>query len=56
MIMSIEKIVLCITNYKKEKFLDRAIRSCDSQISNGFEIITIIVNDGSPHFDKKKNF
>jgi glycosyltransferase involved in cell wall biosynthesis len=54
MIMSIEKIALCITNYKKEKFLDRAIRSCDSQILNGFEIITIIVNDGSPNFDKKK--
>jgi glycosyltransferase involved in cell wall biosynthesis len=52
--MSLKKITLCITNYKKEKSLDRAIRSCESQLSNGIDINTIIVNDGSPNFNKKR--
>ncbi len=51
--MKLKKIILCITNYKKEKFLDRAIRSCDTQIPNGLEIKTIVVNDGSAKFNKK---
>ncbi len=51
--MELKKIILCITNYKKEKFLDRAIRSCESQIPNGLEIKTIVVNDGSKKFNKK---
>lgn len=51
--MILKKITLCITNYQKEKFLDRAIRSCESQISNGLEINTVVVNDGSAKFNKK---
>ncbi len=51
--MLIKKVTLCITNFKKEKFLDRAIRSCESQIPNGLEINTVVVNDGSPKFNKK---
>lgn len=51
--MKLKKITLCITNYQKEKFLDRAIRSCESQISNGLEINTIVVNDGSKKFNRK---
>lgn len=51
--MKLKKITLCITNYKKEKFLDRAIRSCESQIPYGLEINTVVVNDGSPNFNKK---
>ena len=45
------KIIFCITNYKKEKILDRAIRSCESQIPNGLEIKTIY-ND-SKKFNKR---
>ena len=52
--MKIKKITLCITNFKKEKYLDRAIRSCESQLSNGLEINTVVVNDGSPNFNKKR--
>ena len=51
--MKIIKITLCITNFKKEKYLDRAIRSCESQLSNSLEINTVVVNDGSPNFNKK---
>ena len=49
-----KKILLCITNYKKEEYLERAIRSCLSQIPNGLLIQTIVVNDGSHNFNKKK--
>jgi glycosyltransferase involved in cell wall biosynthesis len=49
-----KKITLCITNYKKEEYLERAIRSCLSQIPNGLLIQTIVVNDGSRNFNKKK--
>lgn len=49
-----KKICLCITNYKKEEFLERSIRSCISQIPYEMEIEIIIVNDGSKKFDKKK--
>lgn len=52
--MKTKKITLCITNFKKEKFLDRAIRSCEAQLSQGLEIQTVIVNDGSPNFDKQR--
>ena len=37
-----KKILLAITNFKKEKYLERAIRSCEAQIPNG-----IIINIGS---------
>jgi glycosyltransferase involved in cell wall biosynthesis len=49
-----KKILLCITNYKKEDFLERAIRSCQAQIPNGIIINTVVVNDGSKKFNKKK--
>lgn len=49
-----KKICLCITNYKKEPFLERSIRSCLSQIQSQFEIEVIVVNDGSNVFNKKK--
>jgi glycosyltransferase involved in cell wall biosynthesis len=51
--MILKKIILCITNYKKEQLLDRSIRSCEAQIPNGMEIKTIVVNDGSKKFKKK---
>jgi len=47
-------ITLCITNFKKEKFLDRAIRSCESQIQQNFNIEVVLVNDGSKKFQRKK--
>ena len=46
-------ITLCITNFKKEKFLDRAIRSCESQIQQNFNIEVVLVNDGSKKFQRK---
>jgi len=49
-----KKVLLCITNYRKEKYLERAIRSCLSQIPNGIIIKTIVVNDGSKKFNEKK--
>ena len=49
-----KKLCLCITNYNKEKFLDRAIRSCLSQIQNNLKIEVILVNDGSKAFKKKE--
>ncbi len=49
-----KKILLCITNYHKEEYLERAIRSCLSQIPNGIIIKTIVVNDGSKKFNEKK--
>ena len=52
--MSKKKVLLCITNYKKEKYLDRAIRSCETQIPYGINIETVVVNDGSKRFDEKK--
>ena len=52
--MIIKKILLCITNNKKEKYLDRAIRSCEAQIPNGLQINTVVVNDGSKNFNSKK--
>lgn len=49
-----KKICLCITNYNKEKYLDRAIRSCLSQIPFEILIEIIVVNDGSKKFNKVK--
>ena len=49
-----KKICLCITNYNKEKYLERSIRSCLSQIPFEMFIETIVVNDGSKKFNKKK--
>ena len=49
-----KKICLCITNYKKEFFLERSIRSCLSQIQWEFQTEIIVVNDGSKKFNKKK--
>jgi glycosyltransferase involved in cell wall biosynthesis len=49
-----KKICLCVTNYKKEFFLERSIRSCLSQIQNEFNIEVIVVNDGSKNFEEKK--
>jgi glycosyltransferase involved in cell wall biosynthesis len=49
-----KKILLCITNYNKEEYLDRSIRSCLSQIPDGIIIKTIVVNDGSKKFNAKK--
>ena len=49
-------ITLCITNYNKEKFLDRAIRSCEAQLEQNFIIEVILVNDGSKNFKRKKYF
>jgi glycosyltransferase involved in cell wall biosynthesis len=49
-----KSICLCITNYKKEIFLDRAIRSCQSQLHYNFSIEIIVVNDGSKKFNKHK--
>ena len=49
-----KKICLCITNYNKEIFLDRSIRSCLSQIQNELYIEIILVNDGSVNFNKNK--
>lgn len=51
--MKLNSICLCITNYKKEAYLDRAIRSCQSQIQQNFNIEIILVNDGSPKFLEK---
>ena len=48
--MSNISVCLCITNYKKEVFLDRAIRSCKSQLQQFFNIEIILVNDGSKNF------
>jgi glycosyltransferase involved in cell wall biosynthesis len=48
-----KKICICITNYRKEKFLDRAIRSCLAQIPYELTIEIILVNDGSAIFKKK---
>lgn len=48
--MSKISVCLCITNYKKEAFLDRAIRSCKSQLQQFFNIEIILVNDGSKKF------
>jgi glycosyltransferase involved in cell wall biosynthesis len=50
-----KKICLCITNYHKEEFLERSIRSCVSQIPYDVSIEVIVVNDGSKRFNKKKN-
>lgn len=47
-----KKICLCITNYNKEIYLERAIRSCLSQIQSELNIEVIIVNDGSKNFKK----
>ena len=49
-----KKVCLCITNYNKEIYLERAIRSCLSQIQSEFIIEIILVNDGSKLFNKKK--
>ena len=49
-----KKILLAITNFKKEKYLERAIRSCEAQIPNGIIINIIVVNDGSKEFNYKK--
>ena len=49
-----KKICLCITNYKKEKFLERSIRSCTAQIPYEIEIEIFVVNDGSKKFNKEK--
>jgi glycosyltransferase involved in cell wall biosynthesis len=49
-----KKILLCITNYHKEEYLERAIRSCLTQIPNGIIIKTVVVNDGSKKFNEKK--
>jgi glycosyltransferase involved in cell wall biosynthesis len=49
-----KKICLCITNYNKEYFLERAIRSCLSQIQNEFQVELIVVNDGSKKFKAKQ--
>lgn len=49
-----KKICLCITNYHKEEFLERSIRSCISQIPYDVSIEVIVVNDGSKKFNKKK--
>ena len=49
-----KKICLCITNYNKEIFLERSIRSCLSQIQNELHIEVILVNDGSKKFSKKE--
>lgn len=48
------KICLCITNYKKEEFLERSIRSCLTQIPYELLLEVIVVNDGSKKFDKLK--
>lgn len=48
-----KSVCLCITNYNKEKSLDRAIRSCQSQIQQNFNLDIILVNDGSKQFNKK---
>ena len=49
-----KKICLCITNYHKEEYLERSIRSCVSQIQYNTSIEIIVVNDGSKKFKKKK--
>ena len=49
-----KKICLCITNYKKEEFLERSIRSCVAQIPYELVIEIFLVNDGSKKFNKKK--
>jgi glycosyltransferase involved in cell wall biosynthesis len=49
-----KKICLCITNYKKEEFLERSIRSCVAQIPYEIDIEIFLVNDGSRKFNKKK--
>jgi len=49
-----KKICLCITNYNKEAFLERSIRSCLSQIQNEFNIEVMVINDGSKKFNEKK--
>ena len=49
-----KKICLCITNYKKEEFLERSIRSCVTQIPYEIKIEIFLVNDGSRKFNKKK--
>ena len=49
-----KKICLCITNYNKEEFLDRAIRSCLSQITFDFILEVVVVNDGSKSFKAKQ--
>ena len=49
-----KKICLCITNYKKEEFLERSIRSCISQIPYEISIDILVVNDGSKKFNKSK--
>ena len=49
-----KKICLCITNYKKEEFLERSIRSCVTQIPYEIDIEIFLVNDGSRKFNKKK--
>lgn len=48
-----KSVCLCITNFNKEKSLDRAIRSCQSQIQQNFNLDIILVNDGSKNFNKK---
>jgi glycosyltransferase involved in cell wall biosynthesis len=52
--MKKKTICICITNYKKEKFIDRAIRSAESQLQQNFNIEIIVVNDGSKKFNKEK--
>jgi len=49
-----KKICLCITNYNKEIFLERSIRSCLSQMQNELHIEVILVNDGSKKFNRKE--
>ena len=46
------KICLCITNYKKEEYLERSIRSCLTQIPYEIILEIIVVNDGSKNFNK----
>ena len=48
------KICLCITNYKKEEYLERSIRSCLTQIPYEIILEIIVVNDGSKNFNKTK--
>ena len=42
----IKSITLCITNYNKERFLDRAIISCQSQVQENFNIADCLAAGG----------
>jgi len=49
-----KNILICISNYKKEEYLERAIRSCEAQLTYGTSIKIVVVNDGSCKFNKKQ--